>query len=123
MNVSLYAMPGIRIPTQTEKIEIILFHACEYFKVQESQIKGKSRKREYVWPRQVSLYLICKYVNLSLTAIGEYFDRDHTTVIHSYNTACDMIETNDELRADVENVESRLKLTPIKRTSGLKKAA
>ena len=43
----------------------------------------KSRKREVVTARQIAMYMIDKYTDLSLTSIGAFCGRrDHTTVIH-----------------------------------------
>lgn len=43
----------------------------------------KTRKREVVTARQIAMYIIDKYTDLSLTSIGAFCGRrDHTTVIH-----------------------------------------
>ena len=39
-------------------------------------------------PRQIAMYLMRRQTTLSLSEIGRFFDRDHTTVIH----ACSKIE-------------------------------
>ena len=57
------------------------------FDVDVKALRGLSRKRNIVWPRQVAMY-IAREVGLSYPRIGAFFgDRDHTTVMHS----CDKI--------------------------------
>lgn len=43
----------------------------------------KTRQREIVTARQIAMYMLDKYTDLSLTSIGAFCGRrDHTTVIH-----------------------------------------
>src|SRR5690606_8687052 len=48
-----------------------------------SQLKGKRRLARIVLPRQVAMYLMRTELGLQFEGIGDYFDRDHTTVMHS----------------------------------------
>lgn len=63
--------------------------------ITQFEMENKTRRREVVIARQIAMYLICKYTRLSLKSIGEMFGgRDHTTVIHSKNTVCDLLESD-----------------------------
>lgn len=53
-------------------------------------LKQKCRKRELVFPRQLSMYLLEKFTNMNQRAIASmYGKRDHTAVIHARNTIID----------------------------------
>jgi chromosomal replication initiator protein len=58
------------------------------FNVDVGDLKGKSRGREIVIPRQVAMYLARELTELSLPALGKVFGRDHSTVLH----ACRKVE-------------------------------
>jgi chromosomal replication initiator protein len=57
------------------------------FDVDAKALRGPSRRRNIVWPRQVAMY-IAREVGLSYPRIGAFFgDRDHTTVMHELKSA------------------------------------
>ena len=84
------------LPSQKENIrttkemlnyaEKIIQKVSEYYKIQIKDIKGRSRKREFVKARFISMYLIRNNTSLKLKTIGDIVGRDHTTVLHSLQT-------------------------------------
>ncbi|NCA67636.1 MAG: chromosomal replication initiator protein DnaA, partial [Clostridia bacterium] len=57
---------------------------CAYFNVKKEDITGKRRTKDIVEPRQFAMYVITMLLpNTPLATIGEYFGRDHTTVINA----------------------------------------
>jgi chromosomal replication initiator protein len=67
--------------------EKILTLVAEHFRISPEILRGKSRKREIVFPRMIAMTLMCESTTLSLKAIGAQFGgRDHTTVIHARDT-------------------------------------
>lgn len=46
-------------------------------------ITSRSRKLEVVSARYVAMYVVRRLTKLSLTSIGEVFDRDHSSIIHA----------------------------------------
>lgn len=70
--------------TRIINAESITDKICDHFGVSKSDIVGKSRKKQIVFPRQLAMYLCRQLTEMSLPKIGEYFGgRDHTTVIHA----------------------------------------
>jgi len=59
-----------------------------HYGITREQLKGKRRTNSVALPRQIAMYLMRRQTTLSLSEIGRFFDRDHTTVIH----ACSKIE-------------------------------
>jgi chromosomal replication initiator protein len=57
----------------------------KYYSVTPADMKSKSRKKEIVVARQISIYLIRTMLDTSLMEIGKEFNRDHSTVISSIN--------------------------------------
>lgn len=61
-------------------IDNIIETVTDYFKVKITEIKGKTRLREVVVPRQIAMFLAKEYTSLSLKAIGYHFGVE-TTVL------------------------------------------
>lgn len=66
--------------------QVIINYICKYYNIEEDILRGQSRAREAVVPRQIAMYLIRRMTNISQSDIGKEFGgRDHATVIHSLN--------------------------------------
>lgn len=92
-----------------ERIQKIV---CDYFKIEPELFLSNSRKRELVQARQISMYLSRNHTDKSLALIGNKTGgRDHTTVLHSYNTVCDLLDTDKSFRKFVSDIERRLSST------------
>ena len=85
---------------------------CEYFSLDINAICGPKRNREFVYARDIAIFL-CRDMIKEITQakIGEFFNRDHATVINS----CKKIETNmkmeKELREHIKNIKEKLLLS------------
>jgi chromosomal replication initiator protein len=92
-------------------IEFIQKRVVEHFGVTLDELKGKSRKKELVIPRQVAIYFAKEYTDFSLKAIGYHFGgRDHSTVIHAIQSVNDMLKTDKEFRATIQELQKSFKL-------------
>ena len=71
----------------------------------------KTRKREIVQARQITMYLAKAFTKNSLKTIGEHFGgRDHTTVIHSCQTVKDLMDTDGVFRENVLELQQKVQL-------------
>jgi len=87
---------------------------AEYFEIPMEKIQGKTRKRAVVIARQLSMYLAKNLTKNSFKSIGDNFGgRDHSTVIYSCKAVKDMIDTDDEIRDAVADLEKRLSLSVV----------
>lgn len=90
-------------------IEYIQRIVGDYFQVPVEKMKAKSRKREFVQARQISMYFAKNYTKSSLKTIGLHFgNRDHSTVIHALNTVRDLMYADREFKRYVEEIQKRL---------------
>lgn len=93
----------------TLTIEDIQRTVCAYLNISEDRMRGKTRKREVVRARQIAMYLSKKYTQNSLKTIGLHFGgRDHSTVIYANNTVENRMETNDQFRKTVEEIDRKI---------------
>lgn len=77
---------------------------CEKYKTTVFDLNTDSRKREVVLPRQIIMWGLSERIvenELSLTAIGGFFKRDHATVLHSKRTINNKIETDIQFREEI----------------------
>lgn len=86
-----------------QKIQDTVSH---FFNVKKDLIQSPSRKREIVQARQVTMFFIKKYTELSLSQIGVHVgNRNHATVLHACNTVKDHLEVDRGFRSDIEAIE------------------
>ena len=84
----------------------ILDSVSSFFDINIKDIIGKSRKKELVYPRQLTMYLMRKEINSSYPTIGqELGGRDHTTAIHAFNKITKEVENNEKLKQDIESLK------------------
>ena len=78
---------AVKVDNHPLTIDDILEKVCQHFGVSQQHVISKSRKRDYVQVRQVSMYLAQKYTKMPASRIGQLIGgRDHSTVIHSCST-------------------------------------
>jgi chromosomal replication initiator protein len=96
----------VRFPMTIETIQRTV---SEYFNIPEDLIRAKTRKQEIVNARQIGMYLAKELTNSSLKTIGLHFGgRDHSTVIHAYQSVEDQMQLDPKFRSSVDQVRRRL---------------
>ena len=97
---------------QEISIDYIQKAVCEFFTVPVDLLKAKTRKREVVQARQLSMYLAKHHTKSSLKSIGQHFGgRDHSTVIHSCQAVKDLMDTDLQFKKSVDEIEKKIKLS------------
>ena len=92
-------------------IDTIQKMVCEFFDLPYDRLLQKTRKREIVQARQITMYLAKIFTKNSLKTIGEHFGgRDHTTVIHSCQTVKDLMDTDSMFRESVMELQQKVQL-------------
>ncbi len=91
-------------------IEKVQKNVCEYFNITRNDLLSKSRKRQIVQARQISMYLCRNLIsNCSLSTIGqETGGKDHATVLHACTTVTDLMSTDKTFRKYVNDIENIL---------------
>jgi len=90
-------------------IEQVQRAVAEHFDVRIADLRGRSRQRQIVRPRQIAMFL-CKELipSLSLNDVGEAFGgKDHSTVIY----ACDKVGTESKKDPAVRQTLDKLTKT------------
>jgi len=91
-------------------VDMIQRSVADYYHIQASEMRAKTRVRMVSLPRQVAMYLCRELTELSLPRIGEEFGgRDHTTVIHACEKILQDRQNDPTLDANVKEIIERLK--------------
>lgn len=102
---------AVKIDDNPLTIDDILDSVCTHFSVTVASVNGRSRKREFVEARQVSMYLAQKYTKMPASRIGKLLGgRDHSTVIHSCTKVHQLINTDKLFSDEIASIENSLKL-------------
>lgn len=102
----------IKASNKEVTIDAIQKMVCEYFDVPYERLLQKTRKREIVQARQITMYLAKAFTKSSLKTIGEHFGgRDHTTVIHSCQTVKDLMDTDTGFRDNITELTQKVQLS------------
>ncbi len=92
-------------------IEDIQQMVCKFFNLPYDTLLEKTRKREIVQARQITMYLAKKFTRNSLKSIGDHFmGKDHTTVIHSCQTVENMLDTDQSYREKFLELQQKVQL-------------
>ncbi len=95
-------------------IENIQKLVCDYYHVAYERLLTKTRKREVVLARQITMYFAKKFTKQSLKTIGDHFGGfDHTTVIHSCQTVENLMETDTEYKDNLMEIQQKVQLAAI----------
>ncbi len=87
------------------KINNILSIVSDYYRITTIDLISRKRTFKYVFPRQISMYLIKTMYDIPYKKIGTYFNnRDHSTVMHSVEKITNEIEMNKDVKNDVEKL-------------------
>lgn len=89
--------------------QFIIEVVAEHYNLTMDQMISKDRKKTVARPRQIAMYLCRTMISSPLGAIGTLLGgRDHATIIHGCNKIVEEMETNSELRRDIETIENKI---------------
>ena len=85
---------------------------ADHFDLTIEKLHGKTRKRNVVMARQLSMYLAKQYTNETFKHIGNNFGgRDHSTVIYSVKAVQDLMDTDASFKSTVNELEKKVQLS------------
>ena len=102
---------AIKVDDRPLTIDDIMEKVCNHYNVTQAQVSSKSRKRDFVMARQVSMYLAQKYTKMPASRIGKLVgNRDHSTVIHSCAQVEKRLQVDRAFQAEIISIENSFKL-------------
>ena len=102
---------AVKVDNHPLTVDDILEKVCGHYHVTQQNVFSKSRKRDYVIVRQVSMYLAQKYTKMPAARIGQLIGgRDHSTVIHSCSTIEQRLKVDKSFSAELTSIENSFKI-------------
>jgi chromosomal replication initiator protein len=106
-------IPGLKYKAALNRTDskdpgVIVAAVCEVMDISVEAMMACGRKREMVLARQMAIKLIFKYAGFTKTAIGKFFGKDHTSIIHHLRVIEDILETETEARKTFQLIELKL---------------
>ena len=102
---------AVKVDNHPLTVDDILEKVCGHYNVAQQHVFSKSRKRDYVLVRQVSMYLAQKYTKMPASRIGQLIGgRDHSTVLHSCSTVEQRLKVDKVFMAEISSIENSFKL-------------
>ncbi|MCG2809312.1 MAG: chromosomal replication initiator protein DnaA [Candidatus Portnoybacteria bacterium] len=99
----------INPPQKTTNYKNIIKTVAEFYDINISDLINRSRKKELVQPRQISMYLIRKELSGSYPFIGEKVGgRDHTTVMYACQKIDNALKNNSSFQQEIDLIKERL---------------
>lgn len=98
---------SVKVEKEPLTIDNIIERVCNHYNVTPANINGRSRKKDYVTARQVSIYLAQKYTKMPASRIGRLVGgRDHSTVIYSCNQVEQRIKFDKKFSSEITSIEN-----------------
>jgi chromosomal replication initiator protein len=101
------------VPKEQITVDHIIKSVAAVFQVRVSDIKGNSRTKEVVLPRQVAMYLAREMINESLMMLASHFNgRTHSTFLHACKNVAKKIGADEQLRRQINIVRQNVSSLP-----------
>ncbi len=102
---------AVKVDNHPLTVDDILEKVCNHYGVSQQNVFSRSRKRDYVLVRQISMYFAQKYTKMPASRIGQLIGgRDHSTVIHSCSTIEQRLKVDKGFGAEINSIENSFKL-------------
>ena len=102
---------AVKMDDKPLTIDDIVETVCNHYNVTVTAVNSKSRKRDYVVARQVTMYLAQKYTKMPASRIGKLVgNRDHSTVIHSCSKVEERLKIDSGFSDELVSIENGLKV-------------
>ena len=106
--LTYYVIPGLKM--KKVRFQRVIMAVAECFDISTRLMMSKSRQRELVLARNMCMYIMKTYFNMTLKETGKAFNRDHTTVIHAIKMFQQDREVNEQYDLTYEAVKLKLEL-------------
>ncbi len=82
---------------------------ADYFKVSAEALGGARRSRHIVYPRQVAFWLCGDVFGFTMSSVGRYVNRDHSTAIYGRDKIRYLRVISDRTKRDTDELSQKLR--------------
>ncbi len=102
------ALEAVEVAPRAKSVDEIVKLIARSFNVDLAELRGPSRQRKFVRPRQIAMYLSRRYTDASLKEIGNALSRDHSSVVYAIEAVEKRVVEKPQLRYELEALAQRL---------------
>jgi chromosomal replication initiator protein len=100
----------IDLKTSVQSYQSIIENVASAFGIQSSDLLGTKRDKSVSNARQVAMYIFRQEMDYSFAAIGNIFDKNHSTVMYAVEKVAARVQNNEEkLMQAIGNIKDNLK--------------
>jgi chromosomal replication initiator protein len=94
----------------TNDIQKIQKAVADYYKITIEDLKSKKRTANINYPRQIAMYLCRMTTEETIVKIGlEFGNRDHSTVLHSYEKILNEVQNNENnIKVVIDDIKNKI---------------
>lgn len=90
-------------------VKKIMETVAEFYNISMEDLLRQSRRKEFVKPRQIAMYLMRSQLENSFPSIGEHFNgRDHTTVMHAVDKIKKLVAEKESMKQEIDLIVNKL---------------
>ena len=94
-------------------VDTIIEEVCSFYNIEESMVRGPSKRKEAVNARQVAMLLCRRLTKMSTPEIGAAFGgRDHTTVLYAVEKMERATKNDPSLEANLKAITTNINARP-----------
>lgn len=94
---------------RTYTVDKIKTYVCDFFGIPVEDLMSQKRTKEVAYARQLAMYICRNLMDLSLTKVGESFNRDHSTAKHGIDKIHSDIKLNETVKSDYNDILNNIK--------------
>lgn len=103
----VFADVGDAVTNGEDVSEKVLQTVAVAYGVTVEDILGESRRRSFVWPRFLAMYLLSVDFNFTSLKLAKIFNRDHSTVLNACQKMKWMVERDKNLRTMITSIRAQ----------------
>lgn len=88
--------------------DMVLRKVADFYNVSTADIKSISKKKKFTLCRQIAIYITCEMTSQSTTEIGDYFEKDHTTILYSRDKIAGKIKHEEDLKKEIDKIKKEI---------------
>ena len=103
-----------KVRGQANKISAadVIKTVCSYYKIRPSHLRGETRVSSIILPRQITMYILRKYLKIRLEEVAYHLKRkDHTTVIHAVDKINRLVAKDPFIKGEIDQLLKTLSLS------------
>ena len=79
-----------------------------FYRIKHADLIGQARQKDIIRARHMAMFLCRQLLDVSYKTIGKKFNRDHSTVVYSFNKFEKELLTDRDLQEEMEAIKKRI---------------